>query len=167
MARRSRVEINRAALGEIQGGLADGCFDVLRAIVRVAESRAPDQTPYGEGLVQHGGAIVWADGRQVHRTTSEDGPPPKKPRQFRVKSQPSTVSGVAGFSFPGGLQEGGTVHHPAQPFFTPSAVEVLGAETQVLLSAAMERRFRGERSANTFLIAERKAAARSRKAASL
>jgi hypothetical protein len=161
MARRSRVEINRAKLDEVMGGLADGVFDVARAIGVVAENRAPDATPYGEGLVDRLGAIVWVRGQKVHEWSSS-GRRPDKPRALRVKSAGEVV-GVVGAGFPGMFQELGTVHHSAQPFLTPSAQEIVGSEARLLLSKAMERRLRGERSANTAKIRERIAASRAAK----
>lgn len=163
MARRSRVEINRAALEEVEGGLADGVFDIARAIVRVAETRAPDATPYGEGLVDRGGAAVWVRARKTHESASPKGAI-NKPRSVRLRDAGATIVGIAGFGFPGMFQEAGTVHHRAQPFLTPSASEVLGSEAPLLLSKAMQRRLRGERSVNTARIRERIAASRAARA---
>lgn len=175
MAKMSRVELNRAALAQVDLALADGVFDIARAIVRVAESRAPDASTgnypkkwgggprrLGEGLVDRGGAGVWVNGRKTHGTSSIEGRPVKKPRALRVKSAGASIVGVAGFGFPAAFDELGTLNAPAQPFLTPAVAEVV-PDARVILSAAMERRFRGERSANTALIAERKAAARARK----
>lgn len=174
MVRRARFEINHAALDATTMGLADGLFDVARAIVRVAETRAPDaETGFyyprgsdpvprraGQGLVQHGAAMAWVEGKQVNRTQTEDGRVPKKPRTLTLKSQASSVVAVAGFAFPAAFNELGTLHQPAKPFLTPSVAEVVGSDAQVILSKAMERRLRGERSKNTALIAARKAAAK-------
>lgn len=162
MARRSRVEINRAKLDEVMGGFADGVFDIARAIGTVAENRAPDAVPYGQGLVGRIGAIVWVRGQKV-REWSSSGQRPDKPRALRVRSAGEIV-GVVGAGFPGMFQELGTVHAPAQPFLTPAAQEVVGGEARVLLSKAMERRLRGERSANTAKIRERIAASRAARA---
>jgi hypothetical protein len=164
MARRSRVEINRAKLDEVMGGLADGVFDIARAIGTVAENRAPDATPHGEGLVDRIGAIVWVDSKKVAEWSSS-GRRPDKPKSMRLKSAGARVVGVVGAGFPGMFQELGTVHHSAQPFLTPSAMEVVGGDAKLRLSKAMERRLRGERSANTAKIRERIAASRARKAA--
>lgn len=161
--RRSRVVINRAALDEVMGGLSDGVFDIVRAIGAVAESRAP-----GPGTSEYGhlqdriGAAVWVAGRKVHEWSSAGGSV-DKPREVRVRSEGEYV-GVVGAGFPGMFQELGTVHHAAQPFMTPAASEVIGSEAHLRLSAAMQRRLRGERSANTAMIRDRIAASRAAKA---
>jgi hypothetical protein len=162
--RRSRVEINRAALDEVMGGLADGVFDIARAIGAVAESRAPGpgRAKYGH-LHERIGAAVWVRGRKVAEWSSTGGETVDKPREVRVRSEAEVV-GVVGAGFPGMFQELGTVHHRAQPFLTPSASEVIGSEANVRLSKAMQRRLRGERSANTAIIRERIAASRAAKA---
>jgi len=161
---RTRVELNRSRLDEVHAAFADGVFDIARAIIRVAENDAPDRTPYGEGLVQRGGAAVWVNGRKTHEmTTNPERPKVDKPRSFRVRSAPRTVAGVAGFGFPALFQEFGTIHHRAQPFFSPAAAEVIGSEAPVILSAAMTRRLGGQRSKKTFEIRERIAAARAKR----
>lgn len=162
MARRSRIEINRAALDAITGATADGLFDIARAIVRVAESRAPDAPPYGQGLVEGGGAMVWANGKQVNRTPPEV----KKPRGLTIKSQRHSVVAVAGFGFPAMFLELGTVHSSAEPFLSPSVQEVVG-DAEVILSKAMSRRLRGERDPKSAGISQRVAAAKAAKAAAL
>jgi hypothetical protein len=166
MARRSRVELNRAALDEVHAAFADGIFDLARAIIRVAENDAPDAPPYGEGLVERGGAAVWVKGRKTHETTSNPiDQKVRKPLGLVLKRSPSVIVGVAGWGFPALFQEFGTVHHRAQPFFSPAASEVLGSETRVILSAAMERRLAGKRSPRTAGIRRRIVAARAAKAA--
>ena len=156
------MEINRDKLDEINRGLADGVFDIARAIGTVAENNAPDAQPYGQGLVGRIGAIAWVLGKKVNEWSSS-GARPDKPRAIRVRSAGEIV-GVVGAGFPGMFQELGTVHHAAQPFLTPAANEVVGSQARVLLSKAMERRLRGERSANTAKIRERIAASRAAKA---
>lgn len=158
MARRSRVQINRAKLDDLRGGFADGVFDIARAIAVIAENDAPDATPHGEGLVQRVGAAVWVNGRKTHEWGSGGGSP-DKPRDLRVRSE-AAVIGVVGAGFPAMFQEIGTVHHQAQPFVTPAVNEVVGSEARIRLSKAMERRLRGERSANGELIRQRIAASR-------
>lgn len=156
------MELNRSRLDEVHAAFAEGTFDIARAIVRVAENDAPDRTPYGEGLVNRGGAAVWVNGRKTHEMTTGGDGKVNKPRAFRVRSAPRTVAGVAGFGFPALFQEFGTVHHRAQPFFTPAVAEVVGHEAPVILSAAMTRRLGGQRSKKTFAIRERIAAARAK-----
>lgn len=166
--RRSRVEINRAALDEVRAGFADGVFDIARAIGAVAANDAPDAgtgvyptgapREFGQGLVDRVGAAVWVNGRKTHEWGSAGGSP-DKPRELRVRSE-AAVIGVVGAGFPGMFQELGTVHHPAQPFMTPAASEVIGSEANVRLSKAMQRRLRGERSAVGVQIRQRIAASR-------
>lgn len=161
MARRSRVEINRAALSEVHGGMADGVFDVVRAIGVVAASRAPyleqdPDVPPLHHLEDVQGAMVYVAGKRTHEWSS--GPlRPDKPRAVRVRNSPATVTGIVGSGFPGMLNELGTLHAGAQPFLTPSADEVIGSEARFLMSNAMARRLAGKRSAATFRIAAAKA----------
>lgn len=157
MARRSRVEINRGRLDEVVGGLADGVFDVARGIGAAASSRAPyleqdPDVPPLHHLEDVQGAMVYVSGRRTHEWSS--GPlRPDKPRAVRVRSAPATVMGIVGSGFPGMLNELGTLDAPAQPFFTPAAVDVVGSEGRFLMSKAMTRRLAGHRSAATFRIA--------------
>ena len=160
VARRSRVVINRAALSEIDGGLADGVFDIVRAIAVVAASRAPDAPPYGQGLVDAGGAAVWVNGKKVAESTTGPGGKVDKPRGLTLKSAGATIVGVVGFGFPALFVELGTILMKAIPFLTPAAIEVIGNQAQLLLSKAMQRRLRGERSVNTARIQERISARR-------
>jgi hypothetical protein len=160
MARRSRVVLNRAALDEIAGGLADGTFDIAAAIATRAAQRAPDEPPYGEGLVDHGGAAVWVDGRKVAEMTTGGVGSVNKPRGFVLKRAGSRIAAAVGFDFPAMFQEAGTIRQPARPFVTPAAIDVLGSDARILLSAAMERRLRGERSPNTARIRAKIAASR-------
>lgn len=138
MARRSRVELNRAALDTVRRGLADGVFDLAVAVRAEAERRAPDAPPTGEGLVASGGAAVWTDGRKTHESGSGT---VERPRELRTGA--GRITAAVGFTFPGRFQETGTVHHAAQPFLTPAAAEVLGSDAQVILSKAMARRLGG------------------------
>lgn len=158
MAARSRVQINRAALDEIEGGLADGVFGIVSAIAMRASERAPDATPYGEGLVDKIGGAVWVRGRKVAEMTTGGGGRANKPRALTLKSAGAVIVGFVGAGFPGLFNELGTVRMRAQPFLTPAALEILGSAAQVILSAAMQRRLRGERSANTARIQARIAA---------
>ena len=167
MARRSRVELNRSRLEEVRGGLADGVFDLARAIGAVASSRAPDSPyepyPTGRGLPEQIGAMVYVDGRRTHEWTARsDGARPNLPRGVGVRARGGIV-GIVGAGFPGGFNETGTVNMPAQPFMTPAASEVIGSEAEVILSKAMTRRLSGLRSPNTAKIATRIAAARAAK----
>lgn len=165
MARRSRVEINLAALDEVKAGLADGVFDLARAIVVVAENNAPEgELPKGRRyhLAEMGGAEVYVGGKRTHEYSST-GRRPDLPKGVGVRARGGII-GIAGFGFPGMFVEMGTVNMPAQPFLTPAASDVLGSEARVILSAAMMRRLAGQRSPNTAKIRARIAASRAAKA---
>lgn len=158
------MEINRAALDAIDAGLTDGVFDIARAILRVAEQRVPDAPPYGEGLVDRGGAAVWANGRKVAEVTSGPDGKVDKPRGLVLKRAGAAIVGVVGFGFPAMFVELGTVNMRAEPFLTPSAIEVIGADAQLILSKDMARRLRGERSEKTAMIQARIQASRAARA---
>lgn len=131
MARKpsARVVLNRAALLRIDLALAEGVEEVCRTVVEVAGDAAPDATPFGEGLTTNGGWLVYAGSKKV-AGGSLRGLQPKKPRDF--KPEPTGITGMAGFGFPGRFQETGTVNHPAQPFFTPSAERVAAHAGEIM-----------------------------------
>jgi len=139
MARGSRVVLNRAALDEVERGLADGVFGIASAIATRAAEAAPDEPPFGEGLVDHGGAAVWVRGRKVAEMTTGAPGAVAKPRGLKVTNQEHVIVGAAGFDFPAMFQEIGTVHQPARPFLTPAALEILGSDAQIILSKEMGR----------------------------
>jgi hypothetical protein len=111
----ARVVLNRGALTEIGLAVADGLEVVTRTVVEQAEP--PDATPYGEGLVTQGGWLVYHGTKKV-AGGSLRGRQPKKPRGMRLAAK--AITAIAGFGFPGRLQETGTIHHPAQPFVWPA-----------------------------------------------
>jgi hypothetical protein len=128
MARRTRVVLNRAALDTITLGLADGLGEV--ALRMLHATHPPDETPFGEGLVDHGATAVWVNGKKI-------GGDADKPRALRL-DKPG-VTAIVGFGFPGRFQEVGTVHQPARPFLTPG-VFLVEPEADVVLSAASRKR---------------------------
>lgn len=123
----AKVVINRAALDEVHLALAEGVEEVARTVVETADP--PDETPFGAGLVRHGGWAVY-DGTKKVGGGSLDGSQPKKPRAF--KPLPNAITGIAGFDFPARFQELGTVHQPARPFFMPAAVRVKGIAAEIM-----------------------------------
>jgi len=167
MARRSRTEINRAALNEVVGGLADGVFDLARAVAVVAANDAPDSPyepyPTGKGLPEQGGVLVYWNGKRTHEYSTGHPGTPNLPRGIGVRKRIGYVLGIVGFGFPCMFNELGTVKMHAQPFLTPAASDVIGSEAPIVLSAAMERRLRGQRSPNTAKIKARIAASRAAK----
>lgn len=169
MARKSRVVINRAALDEVTGGLADGVFDITRAILRVSEADAPDAEPYGEGLVMRGGAVTFVGRKRVHQVRTDGQSTnilkPKGSRGVTGDERAGQILGLVGWGFPAMFLEFGTVHAAPHPFFTAAVSEVVGSEAEILLSKAMQRRLRGERDPKSAEIGARIAAARAAKAA--
>lgn len=135
----SRVVLNRSRLNDIDRGLADGVLGIAAAIATRADARAPDATPFGVGLVQHGGAAVWVRGKKVAEMTTGATGAVAKPRDLRVTNQEHVIVGAVGFDFPARFNEIGTVHQPARPFVTPAAIEVVGSEAEIILSKEMAR----------------------------
>lgn len=130
----SRVAINRQAFDEIQLGAADGLFDLAVRIVEGAHP--PDAPPYGQGLVEGGGAVAWIGKKKVAGTTI-GGRQIKKPRDLKLSD--GEVTAIAGFGFPARFVEIGTVDTPAEPFLTSSVAREV-PEVDVVMSAAMKRR---------------------------
>lgn len=118
MKRTSRVVLNRKAIDGIYLAAADGAFAVAKA--HNVATHPPDAPPYGQGLVQGGGALVFVNGKKVDGTTI-GGRQIKKPRQLNVKDYP--VVAMSGWGFPGRFVQFGTVDTPAQPFFLMSTIE--------------------------------------------
>jgi hypothetical protein len=104
---------------KVQSAVAHGVLEVVKTIVE--ETTPPDETPYGQGLVDHGGWGVLVDGGVIE-SGSLSGVQPTMPHGLDVP--PDTVLGVAGFSFPGRFQEVGTSHQPARPFFWTTALRI-------------------------------------------
>jgi HK97 gp10 family phage protein len=127
-----RVTLNYEALDALTRGLVEGYAEVARQVLAAADPRVPvldpgsywathinpkTEKPYrvsGE-LKTQGGFGVWVDGKKVVG-------PAKKPRRI-----PRTgIYAIVGY---GGhiahLQEFGTIHQPARPFFTPALNEVM------------------------------------------
>jgi HK97 gp10 family phage protein len=110
----ARVQLNRAALNQVDLAVADGLLEQAQNIVEAANP--PDAPPFGKGLVQTGGAAAWAGKKKVGGAKS-GGREIKKPRAVRLEAGVTTA--VGGFGFPARFQEMGTVHQPARPFLTP------------------------------------------------
>lgn len=139
-AYKSRVELNRKAFAEIELAEADALFEVAQEVLMAVD--APDAAPFGQGLVQGGGAIAYL-GRKKVAATQIGGRDVKKPRSLRLKEGESAVA--VGYGFPGRFVELGTVDAPAQPFLTPAVARVVpGAE--VIISKSIQKRLAGIRS---------------------
>lgn len=119
MAKRtSRVVINRKAIDGITLAVADGAFAVAKAHNQA--THPPDAPPFGRGLVEGGGALVFVNGKKVDGTTI-GGRQIKKPRQLNVKDH--TVVAMSGWGFPGRIIQFGRVGVPGRPFFKISTIE--------------------------------------------
>lgn len=121
LARRAaKVELNLAALDAITRAVADGAFEIAKAVVTGAD--VPDRTPWGAGLVRGGGVIVYVDKKLVRTFSTGPDATVKKPRAARLG--PGIVV-IGGYGFPAKFQEAGTVHQEARPFVTPELLETL------------------------------------------
>ena len=174
MAGRSRLVLNKAALNQVDLGLAEGTFTVARAILRVSESRAPDASKgfypkkwggeprrLGQGLVMRGAAVVWAGRKRVDQVRTDGRSETVKKPRGSSRLLAGNIYGLVGWGFPAMFLELGTVNMHARPFLTPAVQEILG-DVPILLSQAMQRRLRGEASPNTAAITARIAASRAK-----
>lgn len=117
-SRTSRAILNRKTIDGITLAIADGAFEVAKA--HQAATNAPDAPPYGRGLLQGGGAMVWANGKKVDGTTI-GGRQITKPRRLNVKDY--AVVAVSGWGFPARFVQFGTARQRAQAFFLMSTIE--------------------------------------------
>ena len=131
MARKpsARVVLNRSRMARVHLGLADGVGAVAAEIIEVANP--PDATPYGVGLVQGGGWLLYKGDKKL-AGAGLDGRQPKKPRSLRVRGTTLIVA-IAGFGFPGRFQELGTVQAGAQPFLVPAERLVIPGKVDYLM----------------------------------
>lgn len=134
-----RMEINRAALSEITLGVADGLFELGKSIL--ADANVPDAPPYGQGLVEGGGVIVYVKGgtgtaKKVASTTI-GGKQIRKPRQARIAIG---ATALVGYGFPGRFVELGTIATPAQPFLSPALASNLADMGPTIKDACIRRR---------------------------
>lgn len=128
-----RIEINRAKFDEITLAVADGMFELAKSIVLSAHP--PDAPPYGQGLVQGGGVVAFAGNKRVGVAATGGQGAITKPRA--AKLDPTGITVIGGFGFPGRFLEEGTVHTRAQPFLTPALMSgVSGAEPFIKAACA-------------------------------
>lgn len=130
----TKVKLNRRAVSQIQLILADGVLNVGKHLVEATQP--PDEPPLGEGLVRHGGTIVYVGSRKVGEW-SIDGSTVKKPRALKL-AKDQIVGGV-GFDRPARFDEAGTIHQPARPFFAPTVRANLGRIAGWMAQATMYR----------------------------
>ena len=166
-----RIVLNRAAFDAITLAVADGAFDLARAIVD--DAHAPDAPPYGVGLTKRHGVVAYVGRRRVAATEPLGGydyvkvtPPSgnyladalaagtagrvsntvKKPQAAKLTTFGITV--IGGYGFPGRFQEAGTAKQPARPFLTPSLLAHLpGAEGFIKLAAIRHKIVGAQRAA--------------------
>jgi hypothetical protein len=121
----ARVVLHRGTLDAISLGIADGLFDMAKAVVDAAAPRMADSPhdpyPTGEGLPKQGGALAYVRGGKV-AGWSQRGGQPKKPRSLRAASKGSVLV-IGGYGFPARLEEFGSLHNPAHPALTPALAE--------------------------------------------
>lgn len=122
----TRVVLNRKTLDEVSLGVADGLLAMADAVI--AGARVPDDPAIGEGLIQTGATVAYANGHKV-------GGKATGPR--RVSRQGIAVFG--GFGFPGRFNELGTVHQPARPFLTPSLMAEVPGSAEFVRPAVARR----------------------------
>jgi hypothetical protein len=125
---RARVVFARDRLAQLDRAMVTGLELIAMEILEVTDE--PDATPYGEGLVEAGSFISYADGKRV------GGDADKKPKGLRV-GKGALVA--VGYPFPGRFQELGTVRQPARPFLTPAVYQVVDNDAAV--TAALARGF--------------------------
>lgn len=149
--RKARVVMNRAALDELQLGMADGLLEVGRRIIAEARDRAPRDPAIAEArgvpmMADTGNLVVYALGKKVGGDEGGTG----KPRGMKTPKD-QAVLGVW-FSSPiAHLVELGTVKMRAQPFLTPTLADNLG-DVGPYVRKAMSARARRQ-SARAALIA--------------
>lgn len=131
----ARVKMNRKSLDQVRLAVADGTSAIGKAVVTTADP--PDATPFGEGLVTHGGYLTYVGAKKT-AGWSMDGRQPKKPRVVAVKGT-DTIQTIAGFGFPARFQEFGTVKQPARPFLTPAKNAVEPRAAGLMRQAAAYR----------------------------
>lgn len=129
--RTTRVELNRTKVGELRVGIADANFGVALKVLDAA--RPPDQTPYGVGLVEGGGALAWVDKKKVNGTTI-GGRQIKKPRALKLGTGEEGIVAIVGYGFPALFVHNGTIHAHANPFLQRAAFEVLPEAKQIASS---------------------------------
>jgi hypothetical protein len=121
----ARVVLHRGTLDAISLGIADGLFDMAKAVVEAAAPGMADSPydpfPTGEGLPKQGGALAYVRGGKV-AGWSHRGGQPKKPRSVRAASRGSVLV-VGGYGFPARLNEFGSLHNPASPALTPALAQ--------------------------------------------
>lgn len=136
-----RVELARGRLQELDLAIAKGLEGVALEVLQTV--RAPDATPFGEGLVDQGGFISYVDAKRV------GGDADAKPKGLRAGKG---AMAAVGFGFPGRFQEMGTVRQPPRPFLSPVVMGIVGSNvaTQAIARACASMLQRKSRGALTY-----------------
>jgi hypothetical protein len=127
--------LNRQAFDAITLAVADGAFELAKAVVLGAN--VPDATPLGQGLIQGGGVLAYVGRKRVGVASTGGQTSVKKPRAAKL-SKGITV--IGGFGFPGRFVEEGTVNMAAQPFLTPELMATLPDAEGYIRAAAIKHR---------------------------
>jgi len=152
-----RIVLNRAAFDEITLAVADGAFELAKAVIEGAQ--VPDAAPYAEGLVQGGAALAYVGSKRVG-LWSKTGATVKKPRAAKL-SKGITV--IGGYGFPGRFVESGTIHMAGQPFLTPELMATLPDAEGFIKAACIKRKVVGAARAargDTYAASKARAAAK-------
>lgn len=128
------MKINRKAVDQTALIIGDGLKAVGIAIVK--ETQPPDAPPFGEGLVRHGGTIVYV-GKKKTAEWAIDGSTVKKPRSMRLAEE--LVQAGVGFDRPARFDEVGTVKQAARPFFWPAVQRVVPRIPGIMAQACRYR----------------------------
>lgn len=142
--RKARVVMNRAALDDLQRGMADGLLKVGERIIADARDNAPRDPETAERrgvpmMADTGHVVVYALGKKVGGDEGNTG----KPRAMKTPKD-QVVLGVW-FSSPlSHFAELGTIKQQAQPFLTPAIMANVGDAGPYVL-AGMARRAAGRR----------------------
>lgn len=132
MARsRARLELNLAALNEVQQALAHGLLALAESIGRDASANV-EVSQDNWHIRDHWGAAVYVDGKKVG-DVSADGTATAKPRAFRT---PKGLSGIVGFDWPARFHEVGTSDTAAAPFLSPAAARAAGNAAEIVRAGA-------------------------------
>jgi hypothetical protein len=136
---RDRMVLNQKAIDAITAAAAEGLFDLAQAIVN--DAQVPDAPPYGKGLVEGGGVLVYVKGasgmaRKVYETTI-GGRVINKPKAARIRPG---ATAIFGYGFPGRFVEFGTAKTAAQPFLTPSLLAHVPDASDYIRAACIRRK---------------------------
>jgi len=133
-----RIVLNRAAFDEITLAVADGAFEIAKAVVNGAD--VPDAAPYAEGLVQGGAALAYVGSKRVGVFSKTGVTKVNKPKDAKL-SKGITV--IGGYGFPGRFVESGTIHAAPHPFLTPALLAILPNAEGYIKAAAIRHRIIG------------------------